>query len=108
MADEKVKLVKVFHVDDDAFQLEKIQKALSKPIGGLKFELSSFDNDKDFLGAIAGKDKPDIILLDVHLEESDLSGDELAKKSRSKVKNALVDVFFADNYKTISRCIKNR
>ncbi len=58
----------VFHLDDDPFQLERVQKALEKnPVSG-HFKITSFDLPVDLMAALNGGAAPEIVILDIQVD----------------------------------------
>jgi DNA-binding NtrC family response regulator len=66
----KATVVRLWHFDDNPYELEAIESTLRLESFGPAFEVRSFINTADLLQVIATNDQPDIVLLDIHDETS--------------------------------------
>jgi DNA-binding NtrC family response regulator len=105
MARTKSKL-KVLHLDDDIFETERVKKALENHAIDCEFEVTSTQRAQDYLEALNQNEKPDIAILDIHIGDSEQSGVELARATRSISKKTVILICStADDVRTIAGCL---
>jgi len=78
----------VLHLDDDPFELDRVKTALEHHALACNFVVTSVSTPQEFLNALA--DDPDVIILDVHINDEHTSGIELASTTREKLPSAVI------------------
>jgi len=96
--------LKVLHLDDDPFEIERIKDALEKHALDCRFLVQSVASVADFHRKL--RDKPDVIILDIHVDDPSVSGIDLAQISRQKVPDSVILICStADDLRTIADCL---
>jgi len=98
--------LKVLHIDDNPFELERIKVALPNNKLGVSFEIESFSDPEVFLKRLTAKNRPDIVILDVDLGRSDFGGITLADRVRKALSTvAIIMCSGMDDASTIFQCL---
>jgi DNA-binding NtrC family response regulator len=99
--------LRVLHVDDNIYDLQHVKKALESTPLENEFFVESVSDVQGFLAALQAQ-KPDIILLDIHLDKkTGGEGIELAKVASEKSPESIVIMrSTADDAKTIANCLR--
>jgi len=90
--------LKVLQVEDDL----DWQEIFAEEAGNLGLELNQFSSREEALAAIK-KEKPDIVITDLHLGENDRSGYRIAEAA---IKAGVENVTIASNTETPSQIIE--
>lgn len=102
MADIRLKVV---HLDDDPFELERVKTALEKHPLSCTFDVESLSTSEEFRKRINLKPVPDVVILDIHIDADD-AGIKLAEFSRkSSPKSVILMCSTADDVGTIGECL---
>lgn len=101
------KQIKVLHLDDDVFILEKIQGALEgTDQGPIQFTVAGASNSAEFrkkLNEIAY----DVVILDVDLGKGEPSGIELVNETRKALPDTVIIMCSsANDVVTVTRCLR--
>lgn len=99
--------LKVFHLDDDPFELERVKAALEKHATACSFDIESFSNSEDYRRRINHKPVPDVVILDIHID-SDEAGIKLAEFTRKSTPSTVIIMCStADDVSTITECLNS-
>lgn len=99
-------MLRVLHLDDNPFELDKVKAALSQNAFGASFHVESFYTAESFLARLGNGPSPDVIILDVDLGTGFEKGAQIAKKARTEVASAAILMCSAmDDAQTISNCL---
>jgi DNA-binding NtrC family response regulator len=102
-------MLRVFHLDDDLVILDRFKYLFKKfsHICNQKFELTSLSEEAAYLKEIQSK-RPDIVLIDVHLEGNTPSGVDLAQKTRAALpESTILMVSGSKDFKIIRSCLQS-
>lgn len=103
MAGERLKVV---HLDDDPFELERVRSALEKHALTCSFDVESLSTSEEFRKRINLKPIPDVVILDIHIDSAD-AGIKLAGFARkSSPKSVILMCSTADDVSTIGECLQ--
>jgi DNA-binding NtrC family response regulator len=103
--------LKVLHLDDDPFELERVQRALEKNAvpgaGSRPFKVESVATVQAYRQRLAVKPAPDVALLDIHIgDHTALEGVALAGETRRLLPDAAILMCStADDVGTIADCL---
>jgi DNA-binding NtrC family response regulator len=98
-------VLKVLHLDDDPFELERVQNALEKNGIDCHFQVTSVSTTEKFITSL-NSFKPEVAILDIHLDSSATTGVELVNKVRTlSPKTVILMCSSADDVKTIARSL---
>ena len=101
-------LLRVLHLDDDPFELERVQTALEKHALDCTFAVTSVSTVADFQSKLASGLRPDVVILDIHIGEAAPTGIELADLCRATTPNAVILMCStADDVATITECLSS-
>jgi DNA-binding NtrC family response regulator len=98
--------LKVVHLDDDPFELERVKSALEKHALACRFAVESFSTSDSFRKRLGQKPAPDVVILDIHID-SDEAGIRLAEFTRSaSPRTVILMCSTADAVSTIAGCLQ--
>jgi DNA-binding NtrC family response regulator len=87
----KTTTLKVWHFDDNPYELEAIESTLTTESFGPEFEVKSFVSPIELAAAISPSELPDIVLLDIHDEVTGKKlGISAIEMVRSKCQSAII------------------
>ncbi len=66
--------LRLFHLDDDPFEIEEIERRLTGLKTPCSFGVTSFSDPKIMLKRLRDQIPPDVVLVDIHLADHDISG----------------------------------
>jgi DNA-binding NtrC family response regulator len=105
--------LRVLHLDDDPFELERVRNALEKNAptgpGAPTFHVESVGNAAEYRRRLAGK--PDVVILDIHIEDEGgasggVGGVALARETRRALpRTVILMCSTADDISTIAECL---
>jgi len=99
--------LRVWHVDDDPFELERVKIALEQNTLEFGFDVEGFLSPEAVFERFVQRKLPDILLLDLHLGEGKPTGIEVAQVCRQKAPQAVILVCStADDVTTIANCLR--
>lgn len=99
-------MLKVVHLDDDPFELERVKSALEKHALSCKFSVESFSTSETFRKRLAQKPLPDVVILDIHID-ADEAGIKLAEFTRTAApRTVILMCSTADDIATIAACLQ--
>jgi len=99
-------MIRVLHLDDNPFELEKVQKSLTNNRLGYEFHVVSVSDSRQF-GEALEKENPDLVLLDINLGEGAPQGVGWVEMIKEKVPVAAVIMCSAhDDASTVAQCLK--
>ncbi len=100
-------LLRVLHIDDDPFELERVQRALEGHALDCRFEVSSVATAAEYRKRLAAAPKPDVAILDIHIDEGEATtGITLAgETSKSSPGTVILMCSTADDIGTIAECL---
>lgn len=99
-------ILTVFHLDDDPFQLDRVHAALEKNAVDGEFKVTSFESPKELLEQMRQCPAPDIVILDIHVDERSDGGITVAKEVRRLSEASIILMCSnADDVKTITKCL---
>lgn len=102
----EVHTLKVFHLDDDPFQLDRVHAALEKNAIDGEFHVSSFEEPAELLQKIREGHIPDVVILDIHVDERKDGGIVVAKEVRQLTnQTTIIMCSNADDVRTITKCL---
>lgn len=105
MENEAKNRLKVLHLDDDPFELERMQRMLSDNQLGPQWEVQGVTRLNDYFPLLE-KHQPDVVILDIHLSNDGSSGVQLVDETRRRQPNAVVLMCSAmDDVGTIANCL---
>lgn len=88
--DARQRRLRVAHLDDNAFELDRIEKALRANAHTTCFDVESYSEAPALLERLRHDPRPEIILLDVNLGRSGGSGILVAENARSLAPDAVI------------------
>ena len=92
--------LKVLHLDDDPFELGRVRTALEEHALECTFAVTSVSNSVEFNSALS--DRPDVVILDIHINDHGINGIDLARSTRQRLPHAVVLMCStADDVRTI-------
>ena len=80
----------IIHIDDNPVDRRLIKKRIERSSISSQFKLESFSEISSFLGRIKQSPTANIVLLDFDLNDSRITGLDLAKECRSRMPNAVI------------------
>ena len=101
-------LLRVLHLDDDPFELERVSQALQQNPLSCRYDVHSVGSPSEFDKIKRTGLEPDVVLLDIHLHGSgtNLSGIDVAKKAQVYWPEAVILMCSsADDAATIVKCL---
>lgn len=99
--------IRVVHLDDDEIILERFAQILNKGILGRSVIIDSIHKVEEFMNRFKGKNVPDVVLIDVFLENEAKTGLELAEFVRLRSPHTVIlMVSSAKDIKTIRGSLK--
>lgn len=100
--------LRVLHLDDDPFELERVQRALEGHALDCAFEVTSVASIADYRQRLGVKPTPDVVILDIHIDESAVTGVALAGITRKTAPGAVILMCStADDITTIADCLNS-
>jgi DNA-binding NtrC family response regulator len=97
--------LRVVHLDDDPFELDRFAEVLKQPTAAC-FVLESFNKVDSYRARITAKPSPDIIILDIHIEEALREGVSLVEETRELLPSVVILMCSAmDDVSTIAECL---
>lgn len=106
MATSTTPKLRVLHLDDDPFELERVQRALEGHAMDCTFEVSSVPSIGEYRKRISARPTPDVVILDIHVDESQVTGIALAGETRKIAPGAVILMCStADDITTIAECL---
>ncbi|MBI4404810.1 MAG: sigma-54-dependent Fis family transcriptional regulator [Deltaproteobacteria bacterium] len=76
------KTLRIVHLDDDPFELERVAQAFEKPIMGTSFGVESVGSVVEYKRRLESQPAPDIAILDIHLDDSTREGISLVRETK--------------------------
>ena len=99
--------LKVVHLDDDPFELERVKAALEKHAMACSFDVESYSTSEEYRRRINHKPVPDVVILDIHID-SDEAGIRLAEFTRKSTPSTVILMCStADDVSTITECLNS-
>jgi DNA-binding NtrC family response regulator len=89
MSSQKLSL-RVVHLDDDPFELERVKRALEQHATACTFQVESLSQVDTFRKRLRSRPAPEIVILDIHLNHSQATGVQLAAETRSMLPDAVI------------------
>lgn len=100
--------LRVLHLDDDPFELERLKRALEQHATACTFQVESFSNIDGFLKRIRSRPAPEVVILDIHLGTTVSDGIQLASDTRTALPEAVILMCStADDVTTIAECLSS-
>lgn len=101
---ESVKELKILHLDDDAYELERVRKTLNDLSHDVRFKVVSVSTPETFFKKLSDE-TPDIVVLDINLRGAE-TGLGIAKPTRDKLPNVVILMCSSmDDALTIRNCL---
>ena len=97
--------IKVLHADDDRIELDKVSEELQLADVDDTLTLESLDSAGSFLERLKSGEAPDAVVLDIHFDDEEISGIELAEKTRELFPNAAI-IMMTDRERMIRKSIQ--
>jgi DNA-binding NtrC family response regulator len=98
--------LRVIHLDDNPFELERFASVLHQPLGGQPFVVESLDTLEKYRDRIQARPTPDIVILDIHIEGALRGGVSLVEETRAALPNVVILMCSAmDDVATIAECL---
>lgn len=98
--------LRVLHLDDEPFELERMKNALESSELNGGFIVESIDNVESYLGRLGDAPAPDIVILDIHIDTALKGGVSLVEATRKKLANVVILMCSAmDDVSTIAECL---
>jgi DNA-binding NtrC family response regulator len=98
--------IKIYHLDDDLFELKRVREKLESEKDICQFVVSSFETKTSFLEAVKAHGPSDIALLDVHLGTAGKNeGIEFAKSLR-KQSPSTIQVVYSNDFSVLRQCLQ--
>ena len=96
--------LKVLHLDDDPFELERVKNALEKHALDCTFHVESTSNVSDFRQKLSNY--PDLVILDIHVNDPEFTGITLTRETRQSAPDTVILMCSsADDLRTIADCL---
>lgn len=103
---ESTSALRVLHVDDDPFELDRVRSALEQHAFERPFAVTSVLTVADFQRELA-RQPPDVAILDIHIENAAGNGISLAEQTRQLAPQAVILMCStADDLRTITKCLQ--
>jgi len=101
-------VLRVLHLDDDPFELERVQNALEKHPLACTFHVQSAATVEDFRKKLRLEPSTDIVILDIHVGEAQDNGISLAAEMRRlSPRSVILICSTADDVATIADCLNS-
>lgn len=98
--------LRVVHLDDDPFELDRFAEILKQPNATGCFALESLNTVERYRTRINAKPTPDIVILDIHIEEALRGGVSLVEETREQLPSVVILMCSAmDDVSTIAECL---
>lgn len=98
--------LRVLHLDDDPFELERVRLALEKNAIDCSFRVESLATVEAYKARIRTAPAPDIVILDIHIGDGDETGVNLAMNTRKLApRTVILMCSTADDIGTIADCL---
>jgi DNA-binding NtrC family response regulator len=99
-------ILRVLHLDDDPFELERVQHALEKHALDCRFVVQSVADVGAYRKALAARPAPDVAILDIHVDDDQTSGIGMADETRRLApRTVILMCSTADDITTIADCL---
>ncbi len=99
-------LLRVIHLDDEPFELERFAKVLGSPGLNTDFVTESIDTLEKYRARLARHPQPDIVILDIHVGGSAKGGVDAVQQTRSILPDVVILMCSAmDDVSTIAECL---
>ena len=99
-------MIRVIHLDDSPFELERVSEALLQNTLGYPFVVVSVSTVQAFHEALT-ENTPDVALLDIHLGEDEAGGAKLVDTIKRKTPGTAVIMCSADDgASTVAHCLR--
>ena len=96
--------LKVLHLDDDPFELERVKNALETNALDCTFTVESVNNVIDYRQKLSHY--PDIVILDIHVNDPQFTGITLTRDTRESAPDTVILMCStADDLRTIADCL---
>lgn len=100
--------LRVVHLDDDPFELERVQNSLEKNALDCTFLVESMATVAAYKKRLGVSPRPDVAILDIHVGDDDTSGINLADLTRKmSPKTVILMCSTADDISTIAECLNS-
>lgn len=101
-----IDLINIIHLDDEPFELERLSQALKGDWQNVKFNVTSVHSVEKFQEKLAGEIKPDLVILDIHIDQALRGGVSLVDWTKKQHPQVVVLMCSAlDDVSTISECL---
>ena len=98
--------LRVVHLDDDPFELERVQSSLEKNALDCRFHVEPVATVTAYKKRLEVSPRPDVVILDIHVGDDDTSGINLADLTRKlSPKTVILMCSTADDISTIADCL---
>lgn len=109
MLESKPQTLRVLHLDDDPFELSKVEKALNRNSIHCHFVTKSVSRINEFRDQLEQEPNYDVVILDIHIEDPDhpeYTGITLSNEVRVKYPNSVILMrSTSDEVSTIAECL---
>ncbi len=101
-----LKSLRILHLDDDPFELERFQKAIADCEMACDLQVESFSDPLECKARLEEAPKADISILDIHIDSSLRGGVSLVEATRLQSPTTVILMCSAmDDFVTISECL---
>jgi DNA-binding NtrC family response regulator len=98
--------LRVLHLDDDPFELERVREALEKNVVACFFKVESVGKAADYRKKLAQAPAPEVVILDIHVDDGETTGIGLAEETRRTAPGTVILMCStADDVMTIADCL---
>jgi DNA-binding response OmpR family regulator len=99
--------ISAIHLDDNIVALRQMKKAIKDYSSSVKIQLESFQKADDYRKRIQDGPVPDLVLLDIHLDNSDTDGVALTSETRKLHPHSIILLCSsANDAKTVTDCLQ--
>jgi DNA-binding NtrC family response regulator len=105
-SDRTNRALRVLHLDDEPFELERMKNALDQNSLDFSFVVEPIHSVETYRARIGQKPSPDIVILDIHIDASLRGGVSLVQETRRILPEVVVLMCSAmDDVGTIAECL---
>jgi DNA-binding NtrC family response regulator len=106
MTENENRALRVLHLDDEPFELERMKNALDQNSLDFSFEVESIPSIDEYRRRLGQNPPPEIIILDIHIDASLRGGVSLVQETRRALPEVVVLMCSAmDDVSTIAECL---
>lgn len=103
----KIPVLRVLHLDDDPFELERVNSALEKNTLDCAFKVESVGTAADYYKRLMAKPRPDVVILDIHIGDGEGGVAVAGATRKASPETVILMCSTADDISTIADCLNS-